>query len=197
VLLARTRACGLGHDHPGAPPDRPLPGHRRPDAADSGRRAAQTAPVSVRAEVGRVAVPGRHRPRSRRPTQRAGRRPGAVLPGADADHPPLAGRRAVLDGEIVVLRHGRPDFDAISGRLAARRLADWAARTSPACGPCGQRVAASTAAGWSLTCCAAPETLSGHSRRLLILDVLARERPPGTPGLARTGAERPLPPRSG
>jgi bifunctional non-homologous end joining protein LigD len=45
---------------------------------------------------------------------------------------PLAGRRAVLDGEIVVLRHGRPDFDAISGRLAARRLADWAAHTSPA-----------------------------------------------------------------
>jgi len=44
----------------------------------------------------------------------------------------LAGRRAVLDGEIVVLRHGRPDFDAISGRLAARRLADWAAHTSPA-----------------------------------------------------------------
>jgi bifunctional non-homologous end joining protein LigD len=45
---------------------------------------------------------------------------------------PLAGRRAVLDGEIVVLRNGRPDFDAISGRLAARRLSDWAARTSPA-----------------------------------------------------------------
>jgi len=35
----------------------------------------------------------------------------------------LEGRRAVLDGEIVVLRDGRPDFDAISGRLAARRLA--------------------------------------------------------------------------
>jgi hypothetical protein len=34
-------------------------------------------------------------------------------------------------GEIVVLRHGRPDSDAISGRLAARRLADWAARNSP------------------------------------------------------------------
>ena len=33
--------------------------------------------------------------------------------------PPVAldGRRAVLDGEIVVLRDGRPDFDAISGRL--------------------------------------------------------------------------------
>jgi bifunctional non-homologous end joining protein LigD len=45
---------------------------------------------------------------------------------------PLAGRRAVLDGEIVVLRHGRPDFDAISGRLATRRLSDWAARSSPA-----------------------------------------------------------------
>jgi bifunctional non-homologous end joining protein LigD len=45
---------------------------------------------------------------------------------------PLAGRRAVLDGEIVVLRHGRPDFDAISGRLAVRRLSDWAAQTSPA-----------------------------------------------------------------
>jgi bifunctional non-homologous end joining protein LigD len=45
---------------------------------------------------------------------------------------PLAGRRAVLDGEIVVLRHGRPDFDAISGRLTARRLADWAAHKSPA-----------------------------------------------------------------
>jgi bifunctional non-homologous end joining protein LigD len=44
----------------------------------------------------------------------------------------LAGRRAVLDGEVVVLRNGRPDFDAISGRLAARRLADMAARTSPA-----------------------------------------------------------------
>jgi bifunctional non-homologous end joining protein LigD len=38
----------------------------------------------------------------------------------------------VLNGEIVVLRHGRPDFDAISGRLAARRLSDWAARTNPA-----------------------------------------------------------------
>jgi bifunctional non-homologous end joining protein LigD len=45
---------------------------------------------------------------------------------------PLAGRRIVLDGEIVVLRDGRPDFDAISGRLAARRLSDWASRTSPA-----------------------------------------------------------------
>ena len=45
---------------------------------------------------------------------------------------PLAGRRVVLDGEIVVLRHGRPDFDAISGRLAARRLSDWAASTTPA-----------------------------------------------------------------
>ena len=44
---------------------------------------------------------------------------------------PLAGRRAVLDGEIVVMRHGRPDFDAIFGRLAARRLSDWASRTSP------------------------------------------------------------------
>jgi bifunctional non-homologous end joining protein LigD len=44
----------------------------------------------------------------------------------------LAGRRAVLDGEVVVLRNGRPDFDAISGRLAARRLAGWAAHTSPA-----------------------------------------------------------------
>jgi bifunctional non-homologous end joining protein LigD len=44
---------------------------------------------------------------------------------------PLAGR-AALDGEIVVLRHGRPDFDAISGRLAPRRMSDWAARTSPA-----------------------------------------------------------------
>jgi ATP-dependent DNA ligase len=45
---------------------------------------------------------------------------------------PLAGRRVVLDGEVVVLRHGRPDFDAVSGRLSARRLADWASRTSPA-----------------------------------------------------------------
>jgi len=44
----------------------------------------------------------------------------------------LAGRRAVLDGEIVVLRDGRPDFDAISGRLAARRLAGWAAHLRPA-----------------------------------------------------------------
>jgi len=38
----------------------------------------------------------------------------------------------VLDGEIVVLRDGRPDFDAISGRLAARRLAGWAAHLRPA-----------------------------------------------------------------
>jgi ATP-dependent DNA ligase len=30
----------------------------------------------------------------------------------------LAGRQAVLDGEIVVLRDGRPDFDAITGRMA-------------------------------------------------------------------------------
>jgi bifunctional non-homologous end joining protein LigD len=37
----------------------------------------------------------------------------------------------VRDGEIVVLRHGRPDFDAISGRLATRRLSAWAAHTSP------------------------------------------------------------------
>jgi len=44
----------------------------------------------------------------------------------------LAGRRAVLDGEVVVLRNGRPDFDAISGRLATRRLANWAAHKSPA-----------------------------------------------------------------
>jgi len=44
----------------------------------------------------------------------------------------LASRRAVLDGEVVVLRHGRPDFDAISGRLTSRRLADWAAHTNPA-----------------------------------------------------------------
>jgi len=44
----------------------------------------------------------------------------------------LEGRHTVLDGEIVVLREGRPDFDAISGRLAARRLASWAAHTSPA-----------------------------------------------------------------
>ena len=38
----------------------------------------------------------------------------------------------MLDGEIVVLRDGRPDFDAISGRLAARRLAGWAAHLRPA-----------------------------------------------------------------
>jgi bifunctional non-homologous end joining protein LigD len=38
----------------------------------------------------------------------------------------------VLDGEVVVLRDGRPDFDAISGRLTSRRLADWAACSSPA-----------------------------------------------------------------
>src|SRR5579872_5160313 len=44
----------------------------------------------------------------------------------------LAGRSAVLDGEIVVLRDGRPDFDAISGRLASGRLAGWASRVSPA-----------------------------------------------------------------
>jgi len=44
----------------------------------------------------------------------------------------LADRRAVLDGEIVVLRDGRPDFDAISGRLAAKRLAGWAAHMRPA-----------------------------------------------------------------
>jgi bifunctional non-homologous end joining protein LigD len=44
----------------------------------------------------------------------------------------LVGRRAVLDGEVVVLRNGRPDFDAISGRLVARRLADWAAHARPA-----------------------------------------------------------------
>ena len=44
----------------------------------------------------------------------------------------LAGRRAVLDGEVVVQRDGRPDFDAISGRLTTRRLADWAAHESPA-----------------------------------------------------------------
>jgi hypothetical protein len=37
----------------------------------------------------------------------------------------------VLDGEVVVLRNGRPDFDAISGRLTSRRLANWAAQTSP------------------------------------------------------------------
>jgi bifunctional non-homologous end joining protein LigD len=46
--------------------------------------------------------------------------------------PALAGRTAVLDGEVVVLRNGRPDFDAISGRLATRRLADWAAHVDPA-----------------------------------------------------------------
>jgi hypothetical protein len=32
----------------------------------------------------------------------------------------------------VALRDTRPDFDTISGRLAARGLSDWAARTSPA-----------------------------------------------------------------
>jgi bifunctional non-homologous end joining protein LigD len=37
----------------------------------------------------------------------------------------------VLDGEIVVLRHGRPYFDAISGRLAARRLSDWGGPHQP------------------------------------------------------------------
>jgi len=32
----------------------------------------------------------------------------------------------VLDGEVVVVRHGSPDLDAVSGRLATRRLADCA-----------------------------------------------------------------------
>src|ERR1700730_7266118 len=46
--------------------------------------------------------------------------------------PASSAGQAVLDGEVVVLRNGRLDFDAISGRLAARRLTDWAARVSPA-----------------------------------------------------------------
>jgi bifunctional non-homologous end joining protein LigD len=65
--------------------------------------------------------------RSRRATDLAPYFPELLRPSVA-----LAGRRAVLDGEVVVLRDGRPDFDAISGRLAARRLAGWAAHRSPA-----------------------------------------------------------------
>jgi bifunctional non-homologous end joining protein LigD len=74
-----------------------------------------------------VVADGRVDLRSRKATDLAPYFPELVRPPVA-----LAGRRAVLDGEVVVLRDGRPDFDAISGRLTAHRLADWAAHTNPA-----------------------------------------------------------------
>jgi bifunctional non-homologous end joining protein LigD len=74
-----------------------------------------------------VVEDGRVDLRSRRGTDLAPHLPELLRPPVA-----LSARRALLDGEVVVLRNGRPDFDAISGRLATRRLAGWAAHTDPA-----------------------------------------------------------------
>jgi bifunctional non-homologous end joining protein LigD len=103
---------------------------RRPDAPDSRRPACAGwvyEPKWVGWQCLAVVGEGRVDVRGRKATDLPPYFPELIRPPVA-----IAGRRAVLDGEVVGLRNGCPGFDAISGRLAARRPADMAARTSPA-----------------------------------------------------------------